>query len=219
MLPLLKKSSPKREASQDLAWHPDFRIRADLPDTKAVRTMFFLSTASVSVFTALLIFIAQREYNLAVLQDELRDTEAKIQISTGENAKLVKAYGLYQTEEKKFSEAQEFVKHSFRLTDFMVLMGEIIPSGIKVTKIDFKGINQNLMVSITVNGVDAGATDAASNYIKLLREDKQLTKHFSGITLAKLNRNTVAGNLNVELSLAFIKTTVTSVKPVNAKKP
>ena len=58
MPPLLKRKPEKAAAPLVPAWHPNFRNFQRLPDTKAVRTSFFLNGIAAVVTICLLLVLA-----------------------------------------------------------------------------------------------------------------------------------------------------------------
>jgi len=77
MLSLLKKK-PDAAANLTPAWHPNFRNFERLPDTKVVRTTFFVNATAIVVALVALIFTANREIGLHSLNSQIGEIEAQI---------------------------------------------------------------------------------------------------------------------------------------------
>lgn len=203
MLSLLNKSGGKTEAGQMLAWHPNFRNAEQLPDTKTVRTKFFVNVVAITVLAALTLMVTLREIKLADLRNELANVEAQIAEATKPSEKAIADYKVYQEQEKRFNEAHALVKDPFRVPEFLMHLGSLLPRGVKVTQVNFRGPGQTINVSASVRGLDAAASDVASDFVKTLQADKDFAVHFSAITLTNLGRNVGEGNMAVELLFTF----------------
>jgi Tfp pilus assembly protein PilN len=201
MLSLLNKSGGKSDAGQALAWHPNFRNAEQLPDTKTVRTKFFVNVVAITLLAALVLVVTLRELKLASLRSELADVEAQIAAATKPSEKAIADYKLYQEQEKRFNDAYALVKDPFRVPEFLMHLGSILPHGVRIKRVDFRG--QVVNVSGSVRGLDAAASDVASEFVKTLQSDKDFAVHFSAITLRDLGRNVDDGNMNFELVFAF----------------
>ena len=214
MLSLLNKSGGKAESAQTLAWHPNFRNAEQLPDTKTVRTKFFVNAVAITVLAALSLFVAQREFELASLRGQLADVEIQLTEATKPSEKAIADYKLYKEQEKRFNEAYVLVRDPFRVSEFFMHLGSILPRGVKVKRVDFRGAGQPINVTGSVRGLDAAASDVASEFVKTLQADKGFAVNFSAITLINLGRNVDEGNMNFELSFVFKP----AAKEANAKK-
>ena len=186
-----------------LAWHPNFRNAEQLPDTKTVRTKFFVNVVAITVLAALTLMVTLREIKLADLRNELANVEAQIAEATKPSEKAIADYKVYQEQEKRFNEAHALVKDPFRVPEFLMHLGSLLPRGVKVTQVNFRGPGQTINVSASVRGLDAAASDVASDFVKTLQADKDFAVHFSAITLTNLGRNVGEGNMAVELLFTF----------------
>lgn len=203
MLSLLNKSSGKADAAQTLAWHPNFRNAEQLPDTKTVRTKFFVNVVAITVVAALLLFVTLRELTLAGLAKELAEVETQIEQATKPSEKAIADYKVFQEEEARFNDAYALVSNPFRFPDFLLHLGSVLPKGVKIRRVDFRGVTQALNISGSVRGVDAAASDVASEFVKKLQADPVLASNFSSIVLTTLGRNVAEGNMGFELVFTF----------------
>jgi hypothetical protein len=205
MTSLFKKSGGKAEPIRVLAWHPNFRNTEQLPDTKTVRTKFFVNAIAVAVAASFALFVIIRETNLAALRSELFSVEAEIEKNRKPSEKAVADFKIYEDEEKRFTSASNLVVSRFSFSDFLTHLAKIMPTGVKLSRVDFRGTGEVVNLSGSVVGLDASASDIASSYIKILQADPAITEHFSGITLTNLGRNVTEGNMNFDIVLAFKK--------------
>lgn len=212
MLSLLNKSGGDKAALQSIPWRPDFRDLSQLPDTKTVRTAFFVNIVAIAIAGALALYFAHREWVVAEIKGSLADVEARIAAATPASDKAQATYKLFQQEEAKFKEAFVFAGDAFRLQNFLIHLGTILPVDVMVRRVDFRGVGQTLVLTGSVKGLDATASDAASRFVKQLQTDEEFAKYFSSVDLTNLGRNVEEGSLNLELVFAF-------KKPEKAEKP
>lgn len=203
MKPLFKKTGDKVSIDLLTAWHPNFRNKKLLPDIKTVRTNFFINLVAITTVVVLGLFIALREIKLAAFKHDLANKESDIAAANAPSEKAKADFKNYSVEEQRFKTAYELVEHPFRFSDFVTHMGTILPNGVKINLVDFRGVGQTMNVSGNVRGLDASSSDIASNFIKLLQTDLVLSKDFSTITLTNLGRDVAQGNMSLELVFTF----------------
>jgi hypothetical protein len=202
MLSLLNKSAgEKSSAAQAIPWRPDFRDPSVLPDTKTVRTTFFLNLIAVTLAGGLLIYFVHREMAVGDLRELLADTETRIASTAPSSERAQANFKLFQAEAAKFNQAHAFVREPFRFSRFVLHLGSMMPTGVAVRRIDYRGPVVNVLGS--VSGVDAAASDVATKFVKQLQTDPVLAEHFSGIVLTNIGRNTEEASLNLELVFTF----------------
>jgi hypothetical protein len=100
----------------------------------------------------------------------------------------------------------------------VLYLGGILPSGVTVKRIDFKGSGQSVSVAAAVKGLDATASDEASRFVQQLQADEELKKHFGSVNLINLSRNAEEASLNLDLLLSFKKDASVGSPPKGAKK-
>src|ERR1700761_8135502 len=103
MLTLSKKSDDQTESEP--LWHPNFRNFERLPDTKVVRTTFFVNTASIAITLALAMWVFYREYHIRTLQQQIAATEQQISSNTKQNAEALRLNKIFIAEDQKITEA------------------------------------------------------------------------------------------------------------------
>lgn len=197
------KSSSKVKGQTALAWHVDFRQTEALPDTKTVRTQFFVNATALFVAASLILFIGLREWKVASLGNDIDDMNAQIAKVEASSAQVVKNFHVFQVQEKRFKDAYAVVGGIFSMPDFLIELGALLPPGTKIRRIEYRGEKNGLTLVGTVEGLDADASDRASAFVQKLKDDKGLAKYFANITLASLGRNMSEGVLNFELNCSF----------------
>jgi hypothetical protein len=218
MLSLLNKSGGDKAATQVLPWRPDFRDVSQLPDTKTVRTDFFINLVVISLTSALALFVAQREWVVWDLRQSLVGVETRIAETKPVSEKAQATYKKFQEEEKKFQEAYALVKEPFRFPDFIIHLGSVLPARVNVKDIEYRGPDQNVLVTGVVQGLDTAANDIASVLVRQLQTDPKLAQHFRLIELANIGRNAEEGTLNLYLVFTFKSNVPKGAKEAAKKK-
>lgn len=202
MLQSLKKSGKKIEGDPSLAWHPNFRNAEALPDTKTVRTKFFVNIIMIAVTLALVLSSALREFKLSALKIQLADIEEQISSSSKANNDAIATYKLFQAQEKVFNESYGYVKDAFRFSDFVMRVGQVMPAGVKIRRIDYRGPGGGVVMAANVKGLDAAASDDVSAFVQLVKADPHLARDFPLVTLTGLARSVSDESMSFELAFA-----------------
>ena len=95
----LKKSD--EQADVEPLWHPDFRNVERLPDTKVVRTTFFINTAAIATTLALMMWLGYREFHIRNLEQQIADAEHQIDTNSRQNKEALRLSQIFTDEEKK----------------------------------------------------------------------------------------------------------------------
>ncbi|HUJ44290.1 MAG TPA: hypothetical protein VLW52_11850, partial [Opitutaceae bacterium] len=77
-MPPPAKKSDQPQAPLVPAWHPNLRNVERLPDTKVVRTRFFVNFAAIAVGAALLLYFSYQEYRIKNLHHQVAEWQAQI---------------------------------------------------------------------------------------------------------------------------------------------
>jgi hypothetical protein len=200
MRSLLNKKKAGAARPEGHAWHPDFRNVSRLPDTKTVRTKFFVNVIAIAVTVALSLYIALHELDYSALKSDLEAVEADIEVKQPLSTKAVAAFKVFQAEEKAFNEAYGVVKDPLSFPDLLMQLGSLLPRNVRIERVNFAGRDSSLTVSGSVRGLDAAASDVASEFVKMLQADESLKEMFAAITLTNLGRNVAEGNMSFELN-------------------
>ena len=202
MLSSLKKPSDKASAVTVPAWHPNFRNFERLPDTKVVRTSFFINGVAVVIALMLGGYTIYREYTSHELrgQNAYWDRESAVKKPASDQA--IALYKKFQEEEKQIFALRDF-KAGTRLviSDFLLNIGETLPQGVMLNSFDYKAAGVTLRGSIA--GLPDEASGKAAAYLDSLRKYKPFAGLFDSITLANIVRDNASGNLKFEIYMKF----------------
>ncbi len=200
MLSLLKKSD-QAQTSLVPAWHPNFRNQERLPDTKVVRTQFFLNFAAIAVTASLLLFFCYQEYQINGLSRQVANSQVQIDTNRKSSEQVLSLSKKFADEAKKIDELGKFVKAHVVLSGFLEHLGKTLPANLAIDVIDFRTKEINL------RGIATGSPDEASGrtsaYLEQLRRDAYIKGIFADVTLNKLQRDQVSGQLSFDISLNF----------------
>lgn len=209
MLSLLKKNPEASGASDVRPWHPNFRNVATLPDTKAVRTTFFINALAALVAIGVSSLFAYQEYVLADLRGQVSQLDQEISRDKKPSQDAVALYAKFQAEEKKIQELEAFVnENKLVVSRFLSRLGKSIPPKVSITTMDYTAVGVNLRGLVV--GTPEQASGMVSNYEKQLKADDEIGKRFDQIALTNLSRDAQNGRLSFEITLRASK---------EAKKP
>jgi hypothetical protein len=198
----------KREAEPVVApaWHPNFRDFERLPDTKVVRTAFFINVAAGVLAVVLAGFVGWREYETRAFTTQAAAAEARIAENKARNAEALRLTKAINDEERKFAEAAAFVKGALSPTEFITILGQTLPREIQLEYLDYRPHDPN-SAQCTIRGLAAGSKDQASGvasaYVETLRTQPRFTQVFSAVELRALNPDARTGTLIFEIVLKF----------------
>ena len=202
MLSSLKKPSDKASAVTVPAWHPNFRNFERLPDTKVVRTSFFVNGVAVVIALMLVVYTIYREYNSHELRSQTAYWDRESAVKKPASDQAIALYKKFQEEEKQVFALRDF-KAGTRLvmTDFLLSLGETLPRGVTLSSFDYKASG------VSLRGNIAGSPDEASGqaaaYLEILRKYKPFSELFENIALADIVRDNASGNLKFEVYMKF----------------
>ena len=203
MLPKLKKKPEAATGSEMPPWHPNMRNAARLPDTKVVRTAFFINGASVSIALGLLLWFAYREYQLHQVEVQIAIRDSQIVRDKKDSDQFVALYGKFQAEQAKVNEVNNFVKSRPIVSKLLMRLGETLPKEIALDAFEEGG--GGVTFRGTIRGTPDEASGFASAYLDQLRADKVLAQDFDDYAFSGpgVSRNGQARRLNLQLFLRF----------------
>jgi hypothetical protein len=205
MLSLKKKSDAQPEAAP--LWHTNFRDFERLPDTKVVRTTFFINTAAIAVAIGMLLWVGYREYSIHNLAVQISEANAQIEANKKQNAEALRLSKAFLDEQKKLTDAAAFMKVPMAPLEFVDLIGQTLPKNISIDHADARATDLKTPL-FQIRGRVAGSPDQASgvtsSYVDMLRADDRFNKVFDPITLNRLDRD-VAGGMVFEITLTIKK--------------
>lgn len=201
MLPSLKRK-PEAAATPVLpAWHPNFRNFSRLPDTKVVRTAFFVNGIAVFVAVVALLWFSYNEYQLHGLRRQIQDWERQIERDRPASNKAIAQYKTFQSEAARVNEIEAFIKSKPAISELLLRVGETLPANIALDGFDFR--DTTLTLRGTVRGAPDQASGYASAYLQLLRTDPVFSAKFGEIKWGAqgLTRSPQTGRLVLEITL------------------
>lgn len=205
-MPLLQLKKREAEPVVAPAWHPNFRNFERLPDTKVVRTTFFINVAAGALALILAGIVGWREYETHTFTAQTEAAETRIAANQAKNAEALRLTKIFNDEEKKFTEAAAFVKTPLAASEFIALLGETLPREIQIEYLDYRPHDATNPQCI-IRGLAAGSKDQASGiasaYIETLRTQPRFAEVFSAVELRALNPDARTGTLIFEIALKF----------------
>jgi hypothetical protein len=203
MLSLKKKSDAQPLAAP--LWHPNFRDFDRLPDTKVVRTTFFINTAAIAAAVGMLMWLGYREFNNHNIGQQIAEANAQIESNRKQNEEALKQAKLFADEEKKLAEAMAFVTVPITPLEFVQLLGDTLPKDISIDYVDGR-VSDPRNSLFQIRGRVAGSPDmasgVASNYVDVLRANERIKRIFDPVALNRLDRD-AAGGMVFEITLTI----------------
>jgi hypothetical protein len=202
MLSLTKKSDASPVAPAH--WHPNFRNFERLPDTKVVRTTFFVNTSAIAIAAVLLLWLASREITNLGIRDQIADAHRQIEANRKQSGDAIRLSKAFAEEQNKLAEVASFVSTPFDLLEFVDRVGQTMPKEIVIDFVESRMADPKKSF-VTVRGRSAGSPDQASGiasaYVDQLRADTVLSNLFDPITLTRIDRNPDGTYMTFEISL------------------
>ena len=107
------------------SWHTNFRNFAVLPDTKLVRTSFFVNGLLVLVAIGMVLAFVYQEYRLHDLRDQTSIWQKQNDRNRLTSDQAVALYKKFQTEERKINELNTFLKgQKLNFSDFIIRLSQ-----------------------------------------------------------------------------------------------
>src|ERR1700759_3174337 len=135
-LPLTKKSDATPVVTPH--WHPNFRNYERLPDTKVVRTTFFINAASIMIAALLLLWVGFRQYRIHELNGQISEAEADIARNQKANADALRSSDAFVEEEKKMAEAESFARVPISPVEFILTLGRTLPREVQIENAEIR---------------------------------------------------------------------------------
>ena len=202
-LPLTKKGDAEPVAAP--LWHPNFRNYERLPDTKVVRTTFFINAASIMVAAALLLWVGLRQYRIFELNAQISEAEASIARNQKANEEAIRQSNLFAEEDKKMAVAENFAQMPISPITFVLTLGRTLPKEVQIENAEMRMAGEGTQQCI-LRGNVAGSKDVASGvvnaYVGILRSTPQFAAVFDSVSLINLtdSRNNL---LTFEIVMTF----------------
>ena len=185
-------------------WHPNFRNYERLPDTKVVRTAFFVNVLTGAVAACLLLYTGFNEFRIRSLNQQIEDSQAQIDARSAQNAEALRLSQLFAEEEKKLGDATGFSAVAIPPTEFVALLGETLPKEIAIDYLDMRYADTNGPM-IVLRGLASGspeqASGAASSYADVFRTHPRFIASVEKADITNVNRDTSRGLITFEVVL------------------
>jgi Tfp pilus assembly protein PilN len=163
------RKSDQSQARLIAAWHPNFRNRERLPDTKVVRTYFFVNFTAVTVVVCLALAVWYQEYRIRVLDRQVADWQLQISKNQKSAADAAALSRKFAAEEKKIRELDSFLQQKLVLSQFLLQLGKSLPADLVIDSVDIRG--DGIGLRGTAAGSPVEATGRTSAYVELLQRD------------------------------------------------
>ncbi|MBW8781852.1 MAG: hypothetical protein JF599_08195 [Verrucomicrobia bacterium] len=201
MLPFLKSPSNKPAVALMPAWHPSFRNTEHLPDTKAVRTAFFINGVAIIITVVIAFYLLSSELGLHDLRTQTAEVQAEIDKDKPGSDRAVVMFKKFQDEEKKLNELKDFQAAPVVGSDLLLQFGESLPPKVVLSSVSYRG------PSIVLRGSIAGSRDEASGdasaYVIALGKFPAFAGKFESIELTGIAPDPATNRLVVEILLKF----------------
>jgi hypothetical protein len=200
-MPLLLQKSDQSQLPLVPAWHPDFRNPARLPDTKVVRTQFFVNFAAIAIAASLLLYFSYQEYRINNLSRQVAYWQTQIDTNNKASMQALMLSQKFTAEAKKINELNSFVKPRLVLSEFLMNLGSTLPQELAASTVDIRNTGVNLRG--IANGSPDEASGRTSTYVEQLRQDRYFSSIFEEVGLNKLDRDQASGRLSFDVFLRF----------------
>jgi hypothetical protein len=203
-MPSFLKKKPEANAVSEMPpWHPNLRNFARLPDTKVVRTAFFINGASVFIALGLLLWFSYQEYELHNLDRQIGDWDRQITRDKKDSDQFIALYTKFLGEQSKVNEVDAFLHSRPSVSRLLMRLGETLPKDIALDS--YEQQMAGVVLRGTVRGSPDEASGYASAYLDQLRADKVLAEQFDEFSFSGpgVSRNPSTGRLSLQLFLHF----------------
>lgn len=200
---LLRKKSDAGAVEAPL-WHPNFRNYERLPDTKHVRTAFFVNALIGGAAACLLLYAGFRELRLRNLNQQVTEAQQQINARQAQNAEALRLSQAFVEEENKLSEAVGFADLAIGPTEFVLLLGETLPKDISIEFCDMRFADAG-GPTVVLRGLAFGspeqASGAASSYADVFRTHPRFIAAVDKADITNVNRDTTRQVITFEVVL------------------
>jgi ABC-type uncharacterized transport system permease subunit len=196
----LRRRSDQSQTRLVDAWHPNFRNRDRLPDTKVVRTFFFVNITAVTVVLGLILCFWYQEYRIKEMNRQLASWQAEIAKKQKSATEAVALSKKFAEEEKKVRELDTFLQQPLVLSQFLVHLGKSLPVDMVIDSVEIRETGADLRGAAAGSPVEAAGRTTA--YVELLQQDN----YFKGLFETKdiredVKRDQSTGRVTFEVSM------------------
>ncbi len=199
MLSLLKKKSKEDAAPAVPAWHPNFRNFEKLPDTKVVRTAFFVNAAAITLAIAAASYFGFEEWRLRGINNQVETVQGQIERDKRTSDLGVAQFKKFQAEEAKVVEVDTFVASKPTISAIVLRLAETLPPNVAFDSLDFR--ESALIMRLSFRGAPDAASGYATQYLEQLKADQTLNIFEAFEFTSTPTPNPSTGRMAVEFSL------------------
>jgi len=211
-MPSLLKKKPDAAAAVVLPpWHPNFRNFERLPDTKVVRTAFFVNAVAIVIALSTLLWFAYQEYQIRDLRHQIEQWETQINRDKRGSDLAIALYKKFQAEAARVSDVEAFIKAKPVVSDLLMHLGQTLPPNIALDSFDLR--ENSIRLTGTIRGAPDLASGYATAYVDLLRADPFFAARAEDISMQNLTRSPQTGRLSLELLFKLKSTEKEAKKP------
>jgi hypothetical protein len=199
---LLQRRNEQSQARLVDAWHPNFRDRERLPDTKVVRTYFFVNATAITVVLCLALVFWYQEYRINNLDRQVADWQSQIATNTKGAAEAVALSGKFAEETKKLAELDAFLQQRLTFPQFMLHLGSTLPSDLVIDAVEIR--DSEAILRGTAAGSAVEATNRTFAYVELLQKDSYFRDVFETKDVKQdVKRDQSTGRVTFALTLRY----------------
>jgi hypothetical protein len=185
------------------AWHPNLRYVEQLPDTKVVRTAFFINGAAILIAITVVLYFGYGEWKLFEVNKQIATWQRDIDRDKTESEQAVALYAKFQVEESKVQEINDFVASKPLISGIILRLAQVTSKRIAFDAMDFK--DSGITLRATVKGAPDRASGDVSAYERQLRTDKVIGPMFKSVTLFNPKRDPQTNRLVIEIFCEYKK--------------
>lgn len=162
------KVLPRKAEVISIGWRPDFRDSETLPDTKVVRTSFFLTAGFFSVAVAMAMFLGFREYQKVQVEKDLIELQVEVDGMKPEHGVKVAANGKFMSANGRIDEIVAMRGNQIVGSDLLISVGAALSPSMVLSQMKYE------KDSIVLEGMlNVGADEASAlidEYMEKLKE-------------------------------------------------
>jgi hypothetical protein len=202
MLSSLKKTSDKSAASLVPPWHPNFRNFERLPDTKAVRTTFFVNGIAILATVSLAIYFIYNEVERSTLISDLEAAKVIVSERKPLSDSGIVQYKKFQEEEKRVQELQAFLSApKIEVSELLIELGSSLPPATVLTAVEYRAAG--VMIRGGIGGSAEEGAGKAVAYVEQIRKHPYFSTYFDPVVLSSIVRDPGTGEMRFEIDLTF----------------
>ncbi|HTL67125.1 MAG TPA: hypothetical protein VL200_05645 [Lacunisphaera sp.] len=175
-----------------------------MPDTKVVRTTFFINMGAVVITASLMLWLGYREFHIRNLVELTAGSQKEIDANVKQSNEAIRLTKVFDEEQKKIADAKAFAVNPISPTDVVTFLARTLPAEISLESLDLK-LAPPAPVQCTLRGIVAGSADQAtgvvSTYTDFLRNQPEVSGTFETINLNSLDRDAARGVMVFEIQL------------------